>query len=100
MTDTEQIILKMNEGFGKIHDRFNTLADQTSTRQIACGARFGQIEQSIGIRNAVETLKEGNLKRKVDFQSSLVRAALIMIIGSCGAIIWKLFIAHVPLISG
>ena len=98
MTDTEQIILKMNEGFGKIHDRFNALAEQTTARQIACGARFSQIEQNIGIRTAVDNIKENGLRRKVDFQSWLVRGALAMIIGGMLVVIWKIFLGHIDLI--
>jgi hypothetical protein len=100
MTDnnTEQIIFKMNEGFEKLHERFNDIAKETATRQIGCSARFGAIEQQIAVKTAVNGIKDIEKSRKVANQSWLVRTALGSIIVGVLVIIWKIFLGHIDLI--
>ncbi len=98
MTDTEQILIKMGEGFGKIHDRLNILAGESAARQLGCQKRFGDIEKEIGIKSAVNGVEEKVRARKIDFQSYLVRTALVTIIGGVLVIIWKIFVGHIDLI--
>lgn len=98
MTDTEQIIFKMQEGFGDLHDRLNKISEEAHSRQITCSSRFSGIEQSIAIRAAINGVNEGAKKKRVDFQTYLVRGALSTIIVGVLLIIWKIFVGHIDLI--
>ncbi len=98
MTDTEQILMEMSAGFGKVHDRLNLIISETAARQISCANRFANIEKDMGIRSAVNGEKDKATIRKVDFQSFLVRGALASIIFGIGVILWKIFLGHIDLI--
>lgn len=98
MTDTEQIIFKMTEGFGVIHERLNVIVDQTTQRRMDCEGRFAQIEKEVAVKNAVNGVNDKVKKGKVAFQSYLVRGSLMIIIGGILLIIWKIFIGHIDLI--
>ena len=98
MTETEQIILEMGKGFGKIHDRLNAMAQETTARQLTCSARFSGIEQSIAIRSAVNGIEAETKKRKVDFQSYLVRGLLLSCLAGILIVIGKIFLGHIDLI--
>jgi hypothetical protein len=98
MTDTEQILIEMSAGFGKLHERLNQMIGETASRQISCSNRFSAIERDMGIRTAVNGEKDKAKVRKVDFQSFLVRSALASIILGIGVILWKIFLGHIDLI--
>ena len=95
MTDTEQILIEMGKGFGAVHERLNDIVGETAARQLRCANRFAEIENAAGIRTAVNGEKDKAKVRKVDFQSFLVRTALVFIIGGMGTIIWKIFVGSI-----
>ena len=98
MTDTEQILIEMASGFGKVHERLNAIVGETAARQIGCAKRFAEIEKDMGIRSAINGEKDKAKKIRVDFQSFLVRGALASIICGIGVILWKIFLGHIDLI--
>ncbi len=98
MTDAERILMAMNDGFGQVHDRLNTIIGETATRQINCAARFSTIEKDMGIRNAVNGEAAKAKRLRVDFQSFLVRGFLLSMSVGIGVIIWKIFLGHIDLI--
>jgi hypothetical protein len=100
MTDTEQILIKMSEGFGKVHTRLDDVLAQASARQLLCQKRFGEIEKDLGIRSAVNGFKDKARAKKVDFQSYLVRIALGTLIVGMLSVIYKIFVGHIALLSG
>jgi len=99
MTDTEQILLEMQKGFSDLHDRLTKISDAANARQINCSARFSGIEQTIAIRAAVNGVHETVKKKRVDFQTFLVRGALSTIIIGMLAIIWRIFLSHIDVIA-
>ena len=98
MTDTEQILIRMSDNFGKLHKRLDDFATETAARQLGCQKRFGEIEQKIAIRSAMNGVEDKAKAKKVDFQSYLVRTALGTLIIGILIIIWKIFIGHIDLI--
>jgi hypothetical protein len=97
-TNTEQILFKMNEGFSHLHDRLNTIADQSSTQRLGCAKRFGEIELNLGIGTAINKEKEKAKAVKVRLQSGLVLTVLSTITIGILVIIWKIFLGHIDLI--
>ena len=99
MTDTEQILLKMQEGFNDLHDRLTKISEAANVRQINCAARFSGIEQSLAVKAAVNGFSDSIKKKRLDLQTYLVRGALSSIIVGILVIIWKIFVSHVDVIA-
>lgn len=98
MIDNDQILVRMDEGFGKLHDRLNIMAKEASLRQFGCANRMAEIEQDLAIITAVNGVNESAKVGKVNFQSYLVRTALGTITVGVMVVIWKIFLGNINLV--
>jgi DNA polymerase elongation subunit (family B) len=94
MTDSEQILIRMqegfekvSEGFGKVYSRIDDLGSQAHQRQLNCGSRFADIEQTLAVKTALngehdktreaDVDREGKrIERKYDWEKWFVRIML------------------------
>ncbi len=98
MIDTDQILVRMDEGFSKLHERLNELAKESAIRQLGCAARFGNIEQQLAIKSAVGIVEKAGIAKTEAFRSALQITVWGTIIVGILVIIWKIFLGHIDLI--
>lgn len=96
--EIDRVIARMDVGFGKIHERLDTIVEQTQIRQMACMTRFNVIESGIAVKQAVNGVSEKDKAKKVELQSWLVRATLMAVIIGIGTILWKIFLGNLNLV--
>ena len=98
MIDNDQILVRMDEGFSKLHERLNAISTESSFRQLGCAGRMAAIEKDIAVRSALNGVNEIEKGHKVNFQSYLARTAWGTIIVGVLIVIWKIFLGNINLV--
>ena len=94
MDNSERLLITMNEGFAGLHERLNDIVKEGAARQLRCAQKFSDIERGMAVKAALNGARETAEKSRSEFQSWIVRGAMLATLIGVGAILWKIILLH------
>ena len=75
-TDFEMLLIKMDDGFGKVYTKIDALRDDFHEHMPICNDRFGKIETWITVKDAINGEKKIQVAETKDWGKWFVRLCL------------------------
>lgn len=105
MADIADVLVAMNEGFAKLHEKIDQgLKDihiGNSAHRKACETRFQRIEECIAVDMALseqsDKVKQTSLWHKIVIGMALTASGTLTV--AAMTVIWKLIIGHIDLVA-
>jgi len=94
-----QITNRLDAGFGKIHEKVDSLREDFTSHKELCGTRFSSIETDLVIRKTTNNIKDVAEKDRLDWGRWAVRGIMATSAGGIMLIVWKVLTGAVKIIE-
>lgn len=98
--DVQRLFDRMDAGFGKVHDKIDSLKDDFGKHQIGCLKHFVDLESVVMENKRRHDVLEKNEAVQRDWWKWIVRGASSVMAMASAAMLWKLLTGGAKIIIG